>query len=138
MKKLMNLILIVLVVIAALSVILWMVQGGGERGVQLMLTVAYVYLALAALLAIVMTVMNLGKSQSKSRLGLYVFGAVVVLAVLFYFAVAKSSPVTLADGSVVTNPFTLKITDTMLFLAYAALGVTALVMIGGEVRKAFK
>ncbi len=138
MKKLVNLGLIVMLAVAALSVILWLVSGNELQNVDFMLYVAYVYLGIAILAAVVLTAMNLGKGRSNSKLGLWVFGGLALLAVIFYFTISSSAPVTGADGTVYDNVFTLKISDMMLYLAYAALAVTVVVLIGGEVRKAFK
>lgn len=141
MKKITNIILLVLVLIAAVSVVLWITGGdvnGMTANVGPMLTVAYILLALSVLALVVMTVMNMGKGRGNSKLGLFVFGGLAVLAVVLYFAFAKSIPVTGADGTVFDDAFTLKITDTMLYLAYAALGFTVVFLLWGVVRKALK
>ncbi|MDR2891053.1 MAG: hypothetical protein LBV18_05570 [Alistipes sp.] len=141
MKKIGNIILIALLAVAAISVLVWLLGpsiGGPDAVVDPMLLVAAGFLVIAAALLVVLTLMNMGKSRSNSRAGLYVFGGLAVLAVIFYFVMAKSVTVVGADGTVFDDAFTLKITDTMLYLAYAAMGITVLSLIVGEIRKALK
>ncbi len=134
--------MVALAAIAFIAVLVWLLSPEPTSktiaNVGPMLVVAACYLGLAALLTIVLTAMNLGKSKGGSKLGLIVFGALVVVALICYFAFASASPVTGADGTVYSNPFTLKISDTMLYLAYIALGGTVLFLLWGEIRKALK
>lgn len=135
MKKILNIVEIVLLAIGVLSVVLWIV---GVTDVDLMLYVAYAYLGIATVVAVVMTAMNMGKGKSNSKAGLFVFGTCAILAVVFYFVLASGTPVTDAGGVVYDNAFTLKITDTMLYMAYTTLGGALLFMLGGEIWKALK
>ncbi len=146
MKRLANIILIALLAIAVIPMLLWMfgVFGPFQQdvnafgGADIMLLIAAIYLGLALVVTIVMTAMNMGKGRGNSKAGLYVFGGLAVLAVVIYFVFAGSTTVLGADGTVFDNVFTLKISDTMLYLAYAALGLTVLFLLAGEVRKAIK
>ena len=146
MKKLANIILMVLLAVAVVPLLLWIFGVFGPfaqsaeafGGADIMLAIAAIYLGVAVLTMVVMTVMNMGKGRGNSKAGLYVFGGLAVLAVIIYFAIAKSAPVYGADGTVFDNIFTLKISDTMLYLAYAAFGLTVLFLLAGEVRKAIK
>jgi hypothetical protein len=118
------------------------VQGSGDTsvfgGADVMLTIAVIYLIVAALAAVVMTAMNMGKGRGNSKIGLYVYGGLVVLAFVFYFTIAKSITVFGADGTPFSDVFTLKATDTMLYLAYFALAAVVVFLLIGEVRKALK
>ncbi len=146
MKRLGNIILIALIVIAVVPLFLWIfgVFGPFEHskdvfgGADIMLTIAAAYLAVAVLVMVIMTVMNMGKGRGNSKAGLFVFGGLAVLAVIFYFTIAQSTTVIGADGKPFDNVFELKISDTMLYLAYAALGFTVIFLLWGEVRKALK
>ena len=146
MKKILNIVLIALLAIAVVPLFLWIFGVFGPfkqdpavfGGADIMLGIAVAYLALAALAVVVMLAMNAGKSRSNSRIGLYVYCALAVLAVIIYFTLAQSTPVVGADKTVFDNVFELKITDTMLFLAYAAVGATVLALLFGAVRKAIK
>ena len=135
MKKILNVVEILLLAVGVLSVVLWL---SGASDVDMMLYVAYVYLAIAAVAAIVMTAMNMGKSNNKNKIGLYVFGLLAILAVVFYFTLASAAPVTGPDGTVYDNALTLKLTDTMLYLAYASLGGLLVFLLAGEIWKALK
>uniref|UniRef100_S0DE10 Uncharacterized protein n=1 Tax=termite gut metagenome TaxID=433724 RepID=S0DE10_9ZZZZ len=146
MKKIVNIILIALLAIAVIPLILWIGGVFGPfahsndvfGGADIMLIIAAAYLLVAVAVMIVMTAMNVGKGRSSSRLSLYVFGGLAVVAVVLYFTLASAALVTGADGKVFDNAFTLKISDTMLYLAYAALGLTVIFLLWGEVRKALK
>ncbi len=146
MKKILNIVLIALIAIAVVPLFLWIfgVFGAFEHdpavfgGADIMLGIAVAYLALAALAVVVMLAMNAGKSRSNSKIGLFVYGALAVLAVIVYFTIAKDTPVVGADKTVFDNSFELKITDTMLWLAYISVSLTVLALIFGAIRKAIK
>ena len=134
--------MLVLMAVALVSVLIWLLSPEPNSktvaNVSPMLIVGAVYLGLAVVLTVVMTAMNMGKGRSNSNIGLWGFGGLAVLGVIFYFVVASSATVTGADGTVFDNVFTLKISDTMLYLAYAAGGLTILFLLWGEIHKALK
>jgi hypothetical protein len=138
MKKITNIILLALIALAAVSVLTWLFSGNDLRNVDFMLYVMYAYVALGVIVLVGLTLMNMGKSRSNSKVGLYVFGGLAVLAVLIWFALSKSAPVTGADGKIFDDVFTLKITDTGLYLTYAALALAVVFLVWGVVRKALK
>ncbi len=146
MKKILNLIMILLVAIPVVVLLLWIfgVFGAFEHakdvfgGADIMLLIAAIYLGIGILVLVGMTIANMGKGRSNSKLGLWVFGGMALVGVILYFVAASSLPVTGADGTVFDNVFTLKITDTMLYLTYAALGVTVIALLGGVIRQAVK
>jgi Na+/proline symporter len=135
MKKILNIVEIILLAVGVLSCVLWLV---GVADVDLMLYVAYAFLIIAFLVAIVMTVMNMGKSRNKNKIGLIVGGFCVVLAVVFYVAFASSQPVTDAGGEIYDGVLELKGTDTMLYLAYTTLIGALVCTLLGEIRNAIK
>ncbi len=141
-KKILNAILLSLLGLTALSVVVWLVLDmvlgiPGEYGAGLLLILTYVYLVITAVAAVGMTAMNMNKGRGDNKLGLYVFGSVVVLAIVFYFA-GSAKPVIGADGTVFDSKFELKSTDMMLLLAYVALGVVVATLLAGEVWSAVK
>ncbi len=141
MKKITNIVLLALIVVSAVTVALWLFGGdvnGMTAKVSPMLTMAAGLLGLAVLLLVGMTVMNMGKGRSNSKLGLFVFGGLAVVAVILYFTIAKDVVVIGADGTVFDSIFELKVTDTMLYVTYFALGVTVISLLWGVVRKALK
>ncbi len=147
MKKILNLSMILLVVVPVVVVLLWIfgVFGAFEHakdvfgGADIMLLIAAIYLGLGVLALVGMTLANMGKGRSNSKLGLYVFGGLAVAGIIIYFAFAKDVTVIGADKTkVFDDVFTLKITDTMLYLTYFALGVTVVSLLGGVIRQALK
>ena len=146
MKRILNIVLIALLIIAVIPMILWMTGVFGPfahdpavfGGSDIMLAIAAIYLIIAIAVMVVMMVMNIGKSKGNSKIGLFVFGACAVLAVVFYVAFSSAAPITDAGNNVYDDVFTLKIADTMLYLAYLTLGGCILFMLAGEVWKALK
>jgi hypothetical protein len=140
MKKIINIVLIVLVAVGIVSVLYWMFSGNNLENVDFMLRVGYVYLILAVVALIGLTAMNMGKSKGgNGMLNAIVFGGLAILAVILWFAFAKDVPVRAADGvTVYSDTFTLKATDTGLYLTYLALAITVLTLLWGVVRKALK
>ncbi len=145
MKKITNLVLIALIAIAAVTVAMWLFSpnpggtaSGPEANVVPMLLATACMLGLGVLLLVGMTAMNMGKGRSNSKLGLFVFGGLAVLAVIIYFTFAKDITIIGADGTPFEDVFTLKITDTMLYVTYVALAITVAAMLWGVVRKAIK
>jgi hypothetical protein len=146
MKKILNLVMILLVVIPVVLLLLWVfgVFGAFNQkadvfgGADIMLALAAVYLGVGLLVLVGMTLANMGKGRGDSKLGLYVFGGLAIVGVILYFVAASSTSVIGADGTVFDDMFTLKITDTMLYLTYIALGVTVVALLGGVVRQALK
>ncbi len=141
MKKITNIVLYALIALAAVTVCMWLFGGdptGDNANVTPMLLVTASMLGLGVLLLVGMTAMNMGKGRSNSKLGLFVFGGLAIVAIIIYFTFAKDITVIGADGKVFDNVFELKITDTMLFLTYFALGVTVVSLMWGVIRKALK
>jgi hypothetical protein len=134
--------MLALIAVCAVAVLLWLLGGdvnGMGAKVEPMLYVAYIYLGVAVAVMIAMTAMNAGKRKSgNGTLNLIVFGGLAILGVVLWMAVAKSTPVIGADGKVFDDAFTLKISDTGLWLAYITLGLAIVAMLWGTVRKALK
>jgi hypothetical protein len=146
MKKITNIVLTLLIVIAAISVAVWLFGSADSNGktgpamVDMMLWVAYAFVGLAVVALIAAAAMNVGKGKGgNTKLNLIVFGGLAVVAVFLWIVFAKDDPVRAADGvTVYENSFTLKATDTGLFLTYFALGITVVALLWGVVRKALK
>jgi hypothetical protein len=147
MKKALNILLYALLAIAVIPLFLWIFGVFGPfahkatefGGADVMLTLTAIYLAIAVVLMIVMTAMNIGKSKGgNGKLNLIVFGGLAVLAIVVWFGLASAAPVTGADGKVYDNATTLKLSDTGLWLAYATVAIAVLTMVWGTVRKALK
>jgi hypothetical protein len=145
MKKYLNIGLIALLAIAVIPLLLWMFGAFGPfqqsaqafGGADILLGITYAYLIISAVVLIGMVIYNFGKGRGNSRIGLIVYGVMAVLAVILYF-VGSANSLTGADGTVYDHVFTLKSTDMMLYLTYAALGVVVVILLWGEIRKAIK
>ncbi len=145
MKKIANIVLWALIAIAVVTIAMWLFSPnaagdpkGPEANVVPMLVATAGFLGLAILLLVGMTIANMGKGRSNSKIGLFVFGGLALIAVILYFTVAKDITIIGADGKPFDDPFTLKIADTMLYLTCNALGITVVALLGGVVRKAVK
>jgi len=147
MKKIANITLIVLMLVAIVPMLLWMFGVFGPfahsaetfGGTDIMLTIAAVYLVLGLVVLVGLALANMGKGRGNSKIGMYVFGGIALLTVLFYFTVAKSDTIIGADATMVfDDPFTLKITDALLYVTYVAVGVTIIALLWGVIRKAIK
>ncbi len=146
MKKLTNIVLLALIAIAAVTIAMWLfspnasgADGGPEANVTPMLVATACMLGLGIVLLVGMTAMNMGKGRSNSKLGMFVFGGMAILAVVIYFAMAKDVPVLHTNGKdIFDSVFELKITDTMLYTTYVALGITVVALLTGVITKALK
>ncbi len=146
MKKFSNIVLWALIAVAAVTVAMWLfspnaagTEGGPEANVVPMLIATASFLGLGILLLVGMSALNMGKGRSSSKLSLIVFGGMAVIGIILYFTAASDAVVIGADATKpFTNPFELKITDTMIYLTYIALGITVVTLLWGVVRKALK
>jgi hypothetical protein len=136
-----------LIAIAVIPTILWIAGVFGPfahsvdqfGGADIMLSLTAIYLGLALLVMVGMTAMNIGKSKGgNGKLNLIVFGGLAICAVVIWFALAKGTTVVGADGKLFDDAFTLKISDTGLWLSYLTVAVAVVAMLWGTVRKALK
>lgn len=135
-NKILSIIKYVLLVLGALTVVPMFVLD--INSVDFMLYCAYGFFAIAVILMVVMTIANFGKDAGKSKIGLWVAIGVTVLAVLSYFVFASTSPVSLADGQVISDELTLRSTDALLYVSYGTFAALVLAVIGGEISNSIK
>ncbi len=88
----------------------------------------------AALISPIKNLFTTPKAALKALVGLVVAAAVIGGC----YALSSAAPVPNSAGGFFENAFELKFTDTALYLAYLALGVSVLAIIAGEVRNAIK
>ena len=132
--KYLSIIRYVLLAISALTVILFF---AGATDVDLMLEWAYILLAATAAAAILFPLIGIvqnPKAALRSLVGLII----VVVVIGISYALASDVPVTGSDGVVFDDNLTLKLSDTGLFAAYAAMAVAILAAVIGEISNAFK
>lgn len=135
MKKALNILKFILLILGVVALIPMFVVD--INSVDMILGYTYVLFAIAVLAAVVMTAVNFGKSNNNSKIGIVVFGLLIVATVIAYFA-ASTDPVALADGTVEDSLFALKLTDTLLYVTYAAFAAVVVLLIGGEIRNSIK
>ncbi len=135
MKKALNILKFILLILGVVALIPMLVVD--INSVDLILDYTYILFAIAVVAAVVMTAVNFGKSNNNSKIGIIVFGLLIVAVVVAYLF-ASTDPVTLADGSVVDSVFALKLTDTLLYVTYAAFAAVVVLLIGGEIRNSIK
>ncbi len=135
MKKALNILKFILLILGVVALMPMLFVD--INSVDMILDYTYVLFAIAVAAAIVMTAVNFGKSNNNSKIGIIVFGLLIVAAVVAYFT-ASSEPVTLADGTVEDSLFALKLTDTLLYVTYAAFAAVVVLLIGGEIRNSIK
>lgn len=97
MKKALNILKFILLILGVVALMPMLFVD--INSVDMILDYTYVLFAIAVAAAIVMTAVNFGKSNNNSKIGIIVFGLLIVAAVVAYFT-ASSEPVTLADGTV--------------------------------------
>ena len=88
----------------------------------------------AALISPVKNLFTEPKAAVKALIGLV--AAVAVIGGCY--ALSSAAPVPNSAGGFFENAFDLKFTDTMLYLAYLALGVSVVAILAGEIRNAIK
>ncbi len=135
MKKALNILKFILLVLGVAALIPMLVVD--INSVDMILVYTYILFAIAVVAAVVMTAVNFGKSSNNSKIGVIVFGLLLVVTVVSYFA-ASTDPVTLADGTVEDSVAALKLTDTLLYVTYAAFAAVVVLLIGGEIRNSIK
>jgi hypothetical protein len=88
----------------------------------------------AALISPIKNLFTTPKAALKALVGLVVAAAVIGGC----YALSSAAPVPNSAGGFFENAFELKFTDTALYLAYLALGISVLAIVAGEVRNAIK
>lgn len=136
MKKSLSLLQYVLIGVSALSVAT-MFFLTDDQSVGIMLIWAYILMALAIGITVVLPLINLVKDPQgalRSLLGL----AVIVVVLGISFAISSDEPIINSAGGFFENSMELKLSDTGLFATYAAMVVAIVVVVGGEIRNSFK
>lgn len=136
MKKSLSLLQYVLIGVSALSVATMFFMTD-DQSVGIMLIWAYILMALAIGITVVLPLINLVKDPQgalRSLLGL----AVIVVVLGIAFAISSEEPVINSAGGFFENSMELKLSDTGLFTTYAAMVAAIVVVIGGEIRNSFK
>lgn len=135
MKKALNILKFVLLLVGVATLLPMLM--GNVNNVDFILNYAYLLFAVAILSVVILTALNFGKGGGGSKYGMFVFGGLIVAVVVSYL-LAGTTPVTIADGSVIDSVATLKLSDTLLYVTYAVFAAVVLLLIGGEIRNSIK
>ena len=112
-------------------------MGDMHADVEWMMMLTYAIVAIGVVCALISPIKNLfssPKAALKALVGLVVAAAVIGGC----YALSSAAPVPNSAGGFFEDAFDLKFTDTALFLAYLALGVSVLSILAGEIRNALK
>lgn len=112
-------------------------MGDMHADVEWMMMLTYAIVAIGVVCALISPIKNLfssPKAALKALVGLVVAAAIIGGC----YALSSAAPVPNSAGGFFEDAFDLKFTDTALFLAYLALGVSVLSILAGEIRNALK
>lgn len=123
--------------ISVLTLLYFVVSPNVETAVSVMLRWAYISLGLTVLVTILFPLVNLITNPRGAMRSLIGLGIVVVVIAVCY-ALSSTTPVPNSAGGFFEDAAVLKLSDTGLYAGYVALAATVLVVIGGEIRNAFK
>lgn len=136
MKKALSLLLYGLLAISLILTVLVFVLPD-NIGVGIILYWTYLLSALTILAVLVFPVINIIQNPKAAMKSLMALGAIVVVVGVTY-ALSSSVPVPLSGGTVYTNVFGIKVTETSLFITYLAMVGAVVVTIYGEIRNSLK
>lgn len=141
MKKVFNIILVVLLIITAILTVMMLFgpkDGSGNPDVNPIIIWTYILCALAILSA-VFSAVYCSINNSRGSKGSLIALVIVVLVVGASFMFADSTtPMVLPDGTVVDSPMILSISDASLYVSYVALAVAIVAAIFSEIKNAIK
>ena len=109
----------------------------GEASVGTMLVWAYILLGITIVVALLMPLITLIRNPKGALRSLIGLGIVVVVMGVC-FALSSAEPVADSTGVHFDDPLTLRLSDTGLYAAYAALAAAVLAILFVELRNAFK
>jgi len=110
----------------------------GENAVDTMLIYTYCLLGLGVLIAVGMSIINIGKNPGGATKALIGIGIIAVVLVISYF-LSSTEPMMLAQGKLYDNEFGLILSDmgiyTTYFMMAAALFVAFMTAIKSSIKK---
>lgn len=139
MKKILNILLGVVLLITAILTVYAMVAGGSNEAINLNLIWCYILLVAAIGTALFTAVWGMVKS-SKGIKGPLLSTLLIVVIVAAAYLIARGHTIEIpnvADGGFFPHPETV-ITDASILVTYVALGAAVLTAIFTEIYKAFK
>ena len=141
MKKILIILKYVLLAGSVLSIVgLLFVEeksAGEDMIVGIMLAWLYCLIGMAAIVTLLLPLINIVKDPKGAYKSLVGLGVVVVVLALC-FAFSDTTPVTNSGGGFFENPTELRLSDTGLYAAYFAIATAMLATVAGELWNSFK
>lgn len=140
MKKILNILLVVLIAVTVALLVYAIATGGSETAISLNLIWGYVLLVGAALSVVYCAVKGMVKNPAgiKKTLASVAIIVVVVGAAVAYALSNAGLAIRNSAGGVFDDPFELVITESSIIVTYVAFVATVIAAVFSEIRNALK
>lgn len=140
MKKILNILLVVLISVTVALLVYAIATGGSETAISLNLIWGYILLVGAALSVVYCAVKGMVKNPTgiKKALASVAIIIVVVGAAVAYALSNSNLAIPNSAGGVFDDPFELVITESSIIVTYVAFVATVIAAVFSEIRNAFK
>lgn len=140
MKKILNILLVVLIAVTVALLVYAIATGGSETAVSLNLIWGYVLLVGAALSVVYCAVKGMVKNPAgiKKALASVAIIVIVVGAAVAYALSNAGLAIPNSAGGVFDDPFELVVTESSIIVTYVAFVATVIAAVFSEIRNAFK
>ncbi|MBS6458927.1 MAG: hypothetical protein KH375_02070 [Alistipes sp.] len=140
MKKILNILLVVLIAVTVALLVYAIATGGSETAISLNLIWGYVLLVGAALSVVYCAVKGMVKNPAgiKKTIASVAIIVVVVGAAVAYALSNAGLAIPNSAGGVFDDPFELVVTESSIIVTYVAFVATVIAAVFSEIRNAFK
>lgn len=140
MKKILNILLVVLIAVTVALLVYAIATGGSETAISLNLIWGYILLVGAALSVVYCAVKGMVKNPTgiKKALASVAIIIVVVGAAVAYALNNSNLAIPNSAGGVFDDPVELVITESSIIVTYVAFVATVIAAVYSEIRNAFK
>lgn len=140
MKKILNILLVVLIAVTVALLVYAIATGGSETAISLNLIWGYILLVGAALSVVYCAVKGMVKNPTgiKKALASVAIIIVVVGAAVAYALSNSNLAIPNSAGGVFDDPFELVITESSIIVTYVAFVATVIAAVYSEIRNALK
>ena len=140
MKKILNILLVVLIAVTVALLVHAIATGGSETAISLNLIWGYVLLVGAALSVVYCAVKGMVKNPAgiKKTIASVAIIVVVVGAAVAYALSNAGLAIPNSAGGVFDDPFELVVTESSIIVTYVAFVATVIAAVFSEIRNAFK
>ncbi len=140
MKKILNILLVVLIAVTVALLVYAIATGGSETAISLNLIWGYVLLVGAALSVVYCAVKGMVKNPAgiKKTIASVAIIVVVVGAAVAYALSNAGLAIPNSAGGVFDDPFELVVTESSIIVTYVAFVATVIAAVFSEIRNALK